>query len=256
VQGFVASIVFVGSTLFADAMTDARTEYEAGAAAYDRHDWVTAATRFSRADERVPNSRALQLAMASALHLNDAPLAMSLVERAEARAVDGSLAELAKRLRTRFAKEAGHIRVVCKCQASIDGQDGLSQWVTPGTHKVTFERGERSVEVAGGADIEVQPAETAATPTPPPPPIAEKRTQRGLPTWVFWTGVGLTGAAAATSGILSLTSKSAHDDFVATPNTTTQAAGEAAQTRSGVGWAVTGGLFVATVVVALMTDFK
>jgi hypothetical protein len=273
----VVALLFVARTAHADAVEDARKDYEAGAAAYDRHDWVTAASRFSRADERVPNPRALQLAMASATHLTDAPLAMSLVERAEQRAVDGTLAELAKRLRARFAKEVGHVRVVCaaKCEASVNGRPGLSHWLTPGSYRVKFETGEKEISVAAGADIDVSPP--PAPPAPPPVedkpiesavvprplPSAESPSPRPLPPerhglrpWIFWTGVGATAAGGATSGVLTVLSKSAHDDFIAMPNEMTAAEGEAAQTRAVVAWSVTGALLVATVVIAILTDFE
>lgn len=267
-----AALLFVASAARADATEDARKDYEAGAAAYDRHDWTTAATRFSRADERVPNPRALQLAMASATHLTDAPLAMSLVERAEQRAADGTLAELAKRLRARFAREVGHVRVVCpsKCEASLNGHDGLSHWVTPGTYRVKFENGEKEVSVAAGADVEVSPPASSPAPAPapavvplapletpvdkppPPPPPAESH---GLRPWTFWAGVGLTGAAAVTAGAFTFMSKSRHDDFVANPSEMTAAEGEAAQTRAAIAWSITGALFLTTAVIAFFTDW-
>jgi hypothetical protein len=270
----VVALLFVARTAHADAVEDARKDYEAGAAAYDRHDWTTAAARFSRADERVPNPRALQLAMASATHLTDAPLAMSLVERAEQRAVDGTLAELAKRLRARFAKEVGHVRVVCpaKCEASVNGRAGVSHWLTPGSYRVKFETGEKEISVAAGADVEVSPPpapppspprpveerpnEPPVEPPPPPPPPPPAPEHHGLRPWIFWTGVGATAAGTATGGVLTLLSKSAHDDFVAMPNERTASEGKAAQTRAAIAWSVTGALLLATVVIAILTDFK
>lgn len=146
----------------------ARADYAAGATAYDRKDYETAATRFARADERVPNSRALQLAMASVLHGADAALAMNLVERAESRAVDGSLAELARRLRRRFASEAARIRFVVpageRYRATVDGLEvdtARSRWVSPGKHGVSLRleaepASEREVVLAAGASVDVK----------------------------------------------------------------------------------------------------
>lgn len=253
----------------ADSVDDAKREYDAGAAAYDKHDWATAALRFGHADELVPNPRALQLAMASATHLTDAPLAMSLVERAEARSTDSALAELARRLRARFAKDVGHVRVVCasKCNASVNGNPGVSHWLVPGTYRVVFDDGARTVEVTAGAEIEVTPPLPSTPPSvaiapvapPPPPPVArpvpEKSERHGLRPWIFWAGVGATGAAAGTAGVLTWLSKERHDDFVAAPSSLTRAEGEAAQTRAVALWIVAGGLLVATVVIALFTDF-
>ncbi|MBX3228972.1 MAG: hypothetical protein KIT84_41425 [Labilithrix sp.] len=256
---------FVAGAASADAVAEARVDYEAGAAAYDKKDWGTAAVRFSRADERVPNPRALQLAMASALHLTDAALAMSLVERAEARAVDGSLAELARRLRQRFAKDAARLRVLCKseCKPSLDGHEiaaPSTHWLAPGAHRVEAAGFEKELKLTGGADVEVVVPPPPPPPPParapvvaPPEPAAEER--HGLRPWVFWTSAGVTGAAAATSTVLTIVSGQRHDDFVANRSPETAAAGEAAQTRSTVAWVATGGLLVATVIIAILTDF-
>jgi hypothetical protein len=102
-----AVIVSLSSPAWADeeAVAEARAAYEAGAAAYDRGDHAAAAARLAEADARVPNARALQLAMAAALLGDDARLALELADRADARAVDGPLAELALRIRRRFAGE-------------------------------------------------------------------------------------------------------------------------------------------------------
>lgn len=269
---------FVARAAAADSVTEARTDYEAGAAAYDRKDWATAAVRFGRADERVPNPRALQLAMASALHLTDASLAMGLVERAEARAVDGSLADLAKRLRVRFGKEVGRVRILCakECHPTIDGHDvpaPSTQWLTPGVHRVKSTSFVMELLVTGGADLEVtvpapaplaeEPPRPAPPPPPPPPPppslnpvppTTEER--HGLAPWVFWSGLGVTTTAAAGATFLTVMSNARHDEFLANRNAETAAAGETAQTRATIAWACTGGLLVATVVIAILTDFR
>jgi hypothetical protein len=143
-------------------IVEARADYDAAAAAYDRNDYATAAVRFARADERVPNPRALRLAMASALLLSDAALAMNLVERSEQRArassnTDPVIAGLARKLRARFEASAGRIRVSCmpetaSCASTVDGEAvgaSRTRWVTPGRHVVAL--GE-----SGGAPPEVQ----------------------------------------------------------------------------------------------------
>jgi hypothetical protein len=258
-------------------MEAARVDYEAGAAAYDRKDYATAATYFNRADERVPNPRALQLAMASCLHLSDAALAMNLVERAESRAVDGSLAELAKRLRQKFGGDAGRVRVTCpfddrQCRASIDGNNfdpGIARWVSPGTHHVVVRSDsggaiESDVHISAGSTTTVAlPATQLANPAAAPPPseapahVTTKETERaGISPIFFWSGVVLTGAAATTATFLTFESSDRHDAFLASRSAETAAAGEAAQTRAAVGWVVTGGLLITTVVIAILTDFR
>jgi len=164
-----------------EASKQARADYDAGAAAYQRKDYAAAAKSFARADERVPNSRALQLAMAASLSSSDGVLGMELVERAETRAVDGALADLAQRLRKRFAGSAGKIRLMCPpdipCRATVDDnkerqlEHGRTLWVAPGKHVAHLqatnlqaahasenERGnavDREVTVAAGATADV-----------------------------------------------------------------------------------------------------
>jgi hypothetical protein len=283
-----AVIILFARAARADKIADARADYEAGASAYDRKDYANAATRFSRADEKVPNARALQLAMASALHLSDPSLAMNLVERAESRSSDGALQELARRLRQRFGSEAGRIRVTCPssgCHPSIDGKPfdpALPRWVAPGPHHVQV-RGdaggvlEKDVRVTPGGTIELAPtAEELASPASPTPPAAEAASsevapatelppaqhppvapaeRHGLSPIFFWSGVAVTGAALATASVLTIIAANRHDEFVANRGPETAQAGEVAQTNAAIGWAVTGGFLLTTLVFALITDF-
>jgi outer membrane protein assembly factor BamD (BamD/ComL family) len=58
-----------------DVQAEARAAYEAGAAAYDRKEYASAARHFRAADDFIPNARALKLALASAFQAGDGPFA-------------------------------------------------------------------------------------------------------------------------------------------------------------------------------------
>jgi hypothetical protein len=260
----------------ADPVVEARADYDAAAAAYDRADYATAAVLFTRADERIPNPRALQLAMAAALLAADAGLAMNLVarseERARTRAPDPAVTELAHKLRIRFEPKAGRIRVSCEgaCRPSID-QEAVDpsrvRWVAPGRHVVTFETGAapitREVVVRAGETIDVPFSPGIAPPSaggpeaaPPPPEAATPAAKStGLPPAFFWCGVAATGLAVGASTVLTVVVANRHDDFVERPSAATAEAGDAAQTRARIGWVVSGALLVTTVVLAVMADF-
>ncbi len=258
----------------ADDLAEARADYDAGAAAYDRKDYRSAAERFARADERVPNGRALQLAMASALLASDAPLAMNLVERAEARAGEREIADLSRRLRARFARAVGRIRFVCMqtCEAEVDGEPvdaNRSRWVAPGPHVVVLRteasRIEREVvvaakEIVGVTIDDAMPGESAATRTseaaePPEVATPSPKSDRGLPRFVFWSTLGLTAVAAGTATALTIDVANRHAEFEAAPSAQGSRDGEAAQTRARVVWGVAGVLAIASVVIGLQTDF-
>jgi len=251
--------------------TEARADYDAGAAAYDRRDYGTAAARFARADERVPNARALQLAMASALLADDAALAMTLVDRSSARAAENgsspAIAELATKLRARFESRAARLRLVCAgpCTALLDGRpirEG-SRWVTPGPHAVVFTASDGArVEVAvaprAGETVAVpfdDPEAARALAAPRPPATESPPPARGISPVFFWSAAGATVAAAGIATVFTVVLENRHDDFVARPTPETAAAGESAQANVRIAWAAAGALAITTGVFAWLTDF-
>lgn len=289
---FTAILALSSGARADDTFADARADYAAGATAYDRKDYETAATRFASADERVPNPRALQLAMASALHGTDAALGMNLVERAESRAVDGSLAELARRLRRRFASEAARIRFVVpagdRYRATVDGVEvdaARPRWVPPGKHSVSLRTeadvaSEREVTLVAGATVDVTApgpdgVATALSPSISPslspsttPRSAEPA--RGVPLAgalaptrsggvspvFFWSGVAISGITAGAATALTVLAVNRHDQFVADPSATTAQNGESSQARAQIAWAAAGTFTAATVVLGLFTNFR
>lgn len=90
-------------------MENARAAYDRGAAASARGDHATAARELALADTIAPNRVALEAALTAALDADDAALGMELAARAEARGEGGSVAELAREARARFAGRAGPV---------------------------------------------------------------------------------------------------------------------------------------------------
>jgi hypothetical protein len=261
-----------------DELAEARADYDAAAAAYDRAEYAIAAVRFARADERAPNPRALRLAMASALQISDPALAMNLVERSELRAqtspLEPAVVELARKLRARFETSAARLEPTCApeptCRPRIDGtpvDPPRGRWVLPGKHVVAFETGAapitREVVLRAGERLDV-PMGVASEPPAPPAPVAPAGpapeapappSAGGLHPAFFWTGVAVTGVAVAAASVLTVVVGNRHDDFLAQPSRATADAGDAAQTRARVVWAIAGVSAAATVVLAVFTDF-
>ncbi|MBX3219377.1 MAG: hypothetical protein KF795_02590 [Labilithrix sp.] len=252
-----------------DDVAEARADYDAAAAAYDREDYATAAARFARADERSPDPRALQLAMAAALLASDAALAMNLVDRSEARGgeqTSSSIASLARQLRARFENRAARVRLVCatSCSATLDGavMPSSSRWVAPGRHVIAFDAADGShleiaLALAAGQtiDVPVDAPDAARALDDRRAPTPSARERRGPAPAFFWAAAGATAAAAGVATVFTVVLEGRHDDFVARPSAETAAAGDRAQTNARVAWAVTGALAVTTGVLALLTDF-
>jgi hypothetical protein len=226
--------------------------------------------------------------MASALHGTDAALGMNLVERAESRAVDGSLAELARRLRRRFASEAARIRFVVpagdRYRATVDGVEvdaARPRWVPPGKHSVSLRTeadvaSEREVTLVAGATVDVTAPDPDGVATALSPSISPSTTPRsaepargvplgealaptrsgGISPVFFWSGVAISGITAGAATALTVVAVNRHDQFVADPSATTAQNGESSQTRAQIAWAAAGTFTAATVVLGLFTNFR
>ncbi|MEO6420297.1 MAG: hypothetical protein ABIP39_12850, partial [Polyangiaceae bacterium] len=199
----------------ADGKTDleARAAYDGGAQAYDAHDFPHAALLFAHADELVPNPLVLKLALAAATQADDPVVGMTLALRAETRAVDGSLADLAKQARRRFEGQVGLVRVRCaargKCRAQIGERsagDGELIPVLPGEVEASFDEAHVvRLAVTARATIDlVEPAPFRAPPPPPaptPPEKAAEPTSSGVSPFVFWSGLVVTGVLGGVTSI-------------------------------------------------------
>lgn len=255
-----------------EATREAGAAYDEGARAYDAKDYATAARRFAVADEKVPSGRALELAMASALLANDAPLGMDLVVRAERRSVDGSLAQLAAKLKKRFSEAVGSVALVCAegrpCRADLEGRalaPGLPRHALPGAHAIVI-----TSDDGASATVEVMVARgstatarakgvVAAPPSPPseerpaPPPL---RADRGLSPVYFGVAAGMTAVAIGTAIGLTVRTGALHEEFRTSPSQASADAGDDAQTAARIVWGASGALAVASAVLFVLTDFR
>lgn len=250
----------------ADATAEAGEAYDVGARAYDAKDYAKAAWYFAMADERLPSARALELAMASALLAGDASLGMDLAVRAERRAVDGTLARLARELRAKLGARVGSVTLVCttgpSCRGELDGRallPGLPRHAPAGrrTVRITAADGTEArveVEVTAGRDA------VALEPDPSPSPRAVAEAPRERPTGssskvLFGAALGLVATSATVATVLTVHTSNLHDDFRAAPSQATADAGSEAQTAARIAWGATGVLAAASMVLFVLTDF-
>jgi hypothetical protein len=252
----------------------ARAAYDRGAASFDRGDYAAALDDLERADSLVPNAVALELALKAALHTDEPLRAMALVDRADERSASGPLATTADQVRHTFEARTARVTVVCPlplaCTAEVDGAGidvGTSRRLLAGDHTVVLlVDGRRSqlplsLQPHGTAEI----LASAYAPAPPPPPSTDviapvqppKReapapasSRGGLPPAVFWVGVGATALLAGATIASGIDTISKHADF-SSGGSTTAPDGIAAQTRTNVLLAVTGGVAVATAAVGI-----
>ena len=240
----------------ADATADAGEAYDLGARAYDAKDYTRAAWHFALADEHVPSARALELAMASALLAGDASLGMDLVVRSERRAVDGTLARLARELRGKLGGRVGSVTLTCiegqSCRGDLDGRTlvpGLPRHAPPGRHIVRI-----TGTVTTGTDtVALEPARRSPRPATTDEP-------RGRPAGttskvLFGVAVGLVATSATVASVLTVHTANLHDEFRAAPSQASSDAGSEAQTAARIAWGATGVLAAASVVLFVVTDF-
>jgi len=236
----------------------AREAYSQGAAAYEAHDFARASTLLAQADELLPNPVVLKLALAASLQADDPVVGMALVLRAEKRAVDGSLADLAHDGRGRFEGRVGLVRVACaghrRCRAHVGAQaagDGERIVAAPGAVEVVFDEPVRTVHVTVAAktttdavEPALPPVHTASQPAPPP-----AREPSGLSPAFFWAGAGASAILGGLTGVSALDGKSQHDEFLLAARRTPDAKdrGQDAETRTNV-------LLAATLITAAATS--
>jgi hypothetical protein len=286
----VALMLLATSAAADDAVLEARSAYDRGAAAYDAHDYAHAAVDLARADELAPNGTVLDLALQAAVRAKDAALVMELVERVEVRVPASSptpttipLFIRAREARAKFEGLVGRVVVRCPppavfCTATLDGRSigvDAPRYATPGDHVVALETDGASEKQIAHVEIgqvaEIKPTPLAAknasaqdqpkksailSPTPNPDlgltkPDDGSNHRHGIsPTW-FW----ISGAATVVAGGVTIASavdtKNRHDDFVSAPSTSTQSSGQSAQLRTNILLGVTGGLAVLTGVVGI-----
>lgn len=219
----------------ADARARARELYAGAVAAFEGARYAEAARGFLDADALSPSSDALSSAIAAGRRGSDHLLVARAAERAMAR--ESSDPQLAGAARVALSEAEPHLsRVELKCspspcQLTFDSEEvapGLVR-VLPGIHlaRATFGSGrsttDRRLTLDAGAlyTILLEPAPTGpatteapASRSPPgvaasPGPRAPDRSQRPLPAWSFFVGVGVTtllAGATVWSGVDALDS--------------------------------------------------
>lgn len=247
----------------ADESANAEAIYDHGKSAYDRADYVTAATDFARADEMSPNTNVLELAIASAARADDPVLGMALVERADRR----NLSDSARIGRQAFEDKVGRIEVTCpgsaRCDATLDGAPlvvGAPVWVRVGEHAVALDAdgtGERfSVAIAALQTTIVRPTRILRVQMPVPrtdEPASPRRSdvRQVSPVW-FAVAAGATLLAAGFATASGLDATGTHDEFLRDRSNARLADdGKSAETRTDVLFVATGGLAIGTVVLGL-----
>ena len=270
----VSARVFVGVLMILAVMTqqahadsdkkaEARSAYERGAAAFDRHEYAAAATDLARADELVPNPVSLSTAIRAAVLADDAVLAMQLAERAESRESDPTLSRAVDSAHQKYASRTGRVRLSCPgaCRAMLDDQElspRASQWVLAGEHELVLnlegriER--RSLKVAPGAQVEVSPTPGAAAPRHEnggPAPGADSESSNGLSPMWFWIGAATTAVVGSLTVASALDFKKKHEDFQDHPTDAGASDGKTAQTRTNVLLGVTGVAAITTAALGL-----
>lgn len=245
------------------AEEEARAAYDRGAAAYDAGDFAQAAAWFAAADAAKPNPRVLYLALTAAARVEAPALAMELVLRAESRAVDGTLAVLAKRVRAHNEGRVGYVRVACAdggsdCTAKIGdraARGGDLVPVAPGEVRAVFGGGRAvAVDVGARATVTVTepspaprsaPAALAATPPPDRRPEPRDEPRRLSPAW-FFVGLGVTAVGGGLSAASAIDTAARHDAYLRAPSEDGRDRGVFAQTRTNV-------LAATTLVLAIVT---
>ncbi len=264
----VVAALSIARAASASPEEDAAAAYDVGAAAYDRGDYAAAAKELARADAIAPNDVALELALHAVLRTDDAVLAMTLADRASARASKSALVAAGTSARARFEAAVGQVVVRCpadvECSATLDElklATGASTFVLVGRHKLAIRTAARTEQL----EIAIEPRKTVeivaarpADPTPPPPPAPSRTPEarpaqpfKVAPAW-FFAGLGLTaltGAATVASGVDTMNK---HNAFAADRSNAELAEdGRAADRRTTVLLIVTSSAAVVTGVVGL-----
>jgi hypothetical protein len=230
---FLVIFSLSAGVLAAPARERAAQLYDQGAAAYDAGDYDRALHALREADALAPNDVVLELALKAALQSTQPVTAMDTAGRAELRG--GKFPALRQRVRSRFGRQVGKVRIVCRaCRPSLDGAPatpGVTRFVSIGQHEVSATSGGRqrtySVRVSADALSELRvdespPAEARSLATP----------RAGIsPAW-FWLSVGMTAVLAGGTALSALDTRDRHETFERTPTRRTAEAGEDSQRRT------------------------
>ena len=252
--------------------------------------YTEAAEQFERADSNAPSSTALELAIRARDKAGDLDRAGTLAALALLLYPDDeNIAKIAPDVVSRAGATTFELTVTCAEPCEIaDGQQIVhgnaarqrTLFLAPGTHQLRAGFGAGKTEsksidaVAGGSGTldfsgpkaEPETPEVAPPPEPKedqPPPAEEEPKRSGLPPTVVWIGVGATavsGGVAIWSGIDTVNNPGADkvkaECAKGDTNCELYKQGRSKQTRTNVLIGVTGGLAVATgLIAALAVDW-
>ena len=256
----------------------AHEAYERGTIAFRRKDYPNAAREYATADALSPNPVALQAAIDAAVLADDPVLGVQLLDRARGAPRTNALLATMLAAEQKFARRTGRIRIGCPaapCLATIDGaaiDPSQATIVRVGSHSVLVQGGGAATShtvivgpdetqvvgdgaaaaSAGSAPAPASGPESApaSVSAPAPAPAPAPASARGLsPVW-FFVGAGATALSGGLTIASGVDTASKHSSFPhCTPNCPgASTTGQAAQTRTNVGVAITAVLGVATVV--------
>jgi len=272
----------------ADRVKAAAEEFDAGRRAYNSKEYDSAAVHFENADRDAPAPEAIRNAIRAHNDAKHFARAATLAAAALVRYPgDKVTSKLAKQVLAANEKQLFKVQVRCSpaCVLLVDSKlapfteaTELLVYVEPGAHKVIAgwsdeRRREQPIDAQAGKDIslsfeapKIRPKEpppvasTASAPVtaePPPPPA------RPLPRPVFFAAAGLTVAIAGVALWSNLDMRSdpgrekvRRDCAGQSESCPTYQDALSKQTRTNVLLAVTGGVAVATGVVAYFTDWS
>ncbi|HWP08127.1 MAG TPA: hypothetical protein VNN72_20430 [Polyangiaceae bacterium] len=258
--------------------------FDLGRQSYKDGRYAEAAEQFERADSNAPSSTALELAIRSRDKAGDLDRAGTLAALALALYPDDeNISKIAPDVVSRAGASTFELTVTCAEPCEIaDGQQIVhgnaarqrTLFLAAGTHSLRagYAGGKtesKSVDaVAGGsgtldfsgAKVEDESPSEAPPPEPkeePPPPAEEEPKRSGLPPTVVWIGAGATAVAGGVtiwSGIDTVNNPGADKVKAECPKGDTSCAlykdGRSKQARTNILLGVTGGLAVATGLIA------
>ncbi len=263
------SVAFAQST---SDRQQAAERYDEGVDAFDAGDFGRAAAAFMAADELAPSSEALANALTSAARAGDHRLVVRVAERAKTRAgVDAEVVAQARRAEAYAASKLAQLLLSCEpapCSLTLDGAvvKAGAHYVLPGNHTVVAvardgHRSSRTLDLSTGTSYRIQMYATTAGEAARAPELQAERggvvaapeagliirefpsdrgarpqadQERGLPPWVFFTGVGLTAVAAGLTAVSGVDALQAKDELSSRPTVSERDAVQAKITRTDV----------------------
>jgi hypothetical protein len=171
-SAWIAALLAVPSSAFADDREEARRAYDQGTVAHKRGDFAEAATQFARADELAPSSVALRAGLDETVRAHNCVLGAELLERSKRGPSDPALVRSVSAAESAFHGCAGRVVLHCPegraCQATLDGRPlvpGRPTWSRVGQRTLLVQVDERPLPAR---QLEIKPDETLDVPVAVP----------------------------------------------------------------------------------------